>query len=88
MLMATAPPMTPPATATVDWTALLLKAGTVFNAGSGEVVSVASAAALPVARCGDSMVVSSGVAAGLSGRRGGLVSAVATPDEVATVSAA
>ncbi len=72
--MATTPPMTPPATATVDWTALLFREGTAFRAGSAELVAVASPTA-PVGLCGDPMVVSKGVAAGPSARPGELVSA-------------
>ena len=87
-LMATTPPMTPPATATVDWTALLLIVGIAVRAGSAEVVPGASATTEPVGVCGNSMVVSSGVAAGPTGRSGEPVSAKAGSEELASISTA
>jgi hypothetical protein len=67
-LMATIPPMTPPATATVDWTALLFELEIGGRTASAELVSLPSGTAVSVGVCGGSMVVRSGVAAGPSGR--------------------
>ena len=73
--MATIPPMTPPATATVDWTALLFELEIGGRTASAEVVSLLSGTAVSVGVCGGSMVVRSGVAAGRSGKPAGELSA-------------
>jgi hypothetical protein len=93
--MATTPPMTPPATATVDWTALLFKLGMGVRAASGELVPVASTPSVSVGVCGgstgvcgDSMVLSRGVATGPWGRSGERVSAGVASAESRGVSAA
>ena len=89
MLIATTPPMTPAATATVDCTALLFGLGTALTAELVVDVSVASGAwAVP-------MVVKRGVAPALSGKAGdadasGRAAAggkLAAAGELATVSA-
>ena len=86
-LIATTPPMTPPATATVDCTALLSELGIALASVSAEVEPVESATTASVGVGSDSMVVRSGVATGPSGRSGGEDSAGVGSDEAAGVSA-
>lgn len=66
MLIATTPPMTPPATATVDRTALLSELGIAVDVTLAEVVPVVSAVGMSLCVCGDSIVLNNGVATGSS----------------------
>lgn len=88
MLIATTPPITPPATATVVWAALLFGLGTALTAEFVDPVFVPAAAGLSVGAGATPIVVKRGAGAALSVSTGEAdISGRAVAGETATESA-